>query len=109
MIENAVILGIIVFALVWVIRRFAWDVNGLKAMWLTMGVSLAIALADWALAAGWQQIELCQLGGFISDPGGFIGCLIQMIRTVVEAAGVIFVSAEVIYKVLRLKIASELV
>ena len=106
MIENAVILGIIVFALVWVIRRFAWDVNGLKAMWLTMGVSLAIALADWALAAGWREIVVCQ---FVLEPSAFLSCLVQMARTVVETAGVIFVSAQVIYKVLRLKIASELV
>lgn len=104
MIENPLVLGTIVFVLVYLIRRFAWNVEGLKAMWLTMVVSLGIALFGRIIEVGIPSILVCEM---VSEPVGALTCLLAILQAIVQEAGVVFAAAQIVYQILRRAILKE--
>lgn len=104
LIGNPFVLGAIVFVLVWVIRKFGWDVTGLGALWLTMFVAIIVAILERLFAVGVPNFLVCELA---PEPAGFLRCFLLIVRAIVEEAGVIFAAAEVIYQALRREIAGR--
>jgi|GEM_PF-3422490 len=102
--ENPLILGTIVFALVWLFRKLGLDVEGLKALWFTMIVAVALAIAGRLLATGIPNFLVCEM---VPEPVGFLTCLFAILRTILEEASVTFVAAEMIYQLLRREIAGR--
>jgi hypothetical protein len=80
MIENPVLLGIIVMAIVWALRLFAWSKDGWQAVVITMAVSLLVAIGDAAVG-----------GKFASLTPGIAFTVI----------GEVFLASQVIYQALR--------
>jgi len=104
MIENPLVLGTIVFVLVYLIRKLDWETEGLKAMWLTMIVSLGIALFERIIKVGIPGVLVCEM---VSEPAGALTCLLAILQAIVQEAGVVFVAAQVIYQILRRAILKE--
>jgi len=102
--ENPLILGTIVVVLVWVIRKLGLDVEGLKALWLTMVVAIFLAIAGRLVATGIPNFLVCEM---VPEPVGFLPCLFAILRAIVEEAGIVFAAAELIYQVLRREIAGR--
>lgn len=101
---NPLVLGTIVFALVWLIRKFGWTVEGLKALWLTMIVAVVAAILERVFTVGIPNFLVCEIA---PEPVGFLTCLSAIVRTILEEAGVIFAAAELIYQVLRREIVGR--
>jgi len=104
MIENPFVLGTIVFVLVYLIRRFGLKAEGLKAMWLTMAVSLGVALFERIMEVGVPNVLVCEM---VSEPVGALTCLLAILQAIVQETGVVFVAAQVVYQTLRRAILKE--
>lgn len=101
--ENPIILGAVVIGLVWLIRKFAWDAEGLKALWLTYVVSVFIAFIE-IMATGGFELEVCSP---VADPVEAVQCALAIIQGLTAQAGILFVTAKLIYEALRIEIAGR--
>ena len=104
LLENPLILGTIVFVLVWVFRRLGLDIEGLKALWFTMVVAVVVAVAERLFATGIPNFLVCEM---VSEPVASLTCLFAILRTILEEAAVVFAAAELIYQLLRREIAGR--
>lgn len=104
LIKNPMVLGTIVFALVWFVRKLGWSVEGLKALWLTMIVAILIAVAERLLSVGPPNFLICEM---VSEPVSSLSCLLGILESVVKEAGIIFAATELIYQVLRREVAGR--
>lgn len=102
--ENPIVLGTIVFVLVYLVRKFGWKVEGLKAMWLTMLTSLGIALFIRITEVGIPNVLVCEM---VTEPVGALTCSLAILQAVVQETGVVFVAAQVVYQILRRAILKE--
>ena len=102
--ENPLVLGTIVFALVWLFRKLGLVIDGLKALWFTMIVAIVVAIAERLFTTGIPNFLVCEM---VSEPVDFLTCLFAILRTILEEAGVIFAASELIYQVLRREIAGR--
>jgi len=101
LLKNPVVLGGIAVGLTWFLRKVKWDVNGVKAIWLTYVVALVIAIVEKLLLEGFPVVVTCALAP--ADPPAFVVCVFQIIENILAWSGVLFAAATVIYKVLRSK------
>jgi len=101
LLKNPVVLGSIAVALVWLLRKAKWDVDGPKAIWLTYVVALCIAVVGKLLAGGFPAVLTCPLAP--TDPPAFVVCVFQVIENILAWSGVVFAAATVVYKILRSK------
>lgn len=104
-IDNPLVLGIIVFILTLIIRKVGWKADGAPALWLTMGVSAVIAVGEWLLQGGANNIVICELP--LTAPSVFLTCLWRIIEATTKEAGVIFVLSQTVYQLLRREIAGR--
>ncbi|TET75003.1 MAG: hypothetical protein E3J42_04130 [Dehalococcoidia bacterium] len=101
LLKNPIVLGSIAVALVWLLRKAKWAVDGPKAIWLTYVVALCIAIVQKLLLEGFPVVVTCAL--VPTNPPAFVVCVFQIIENVLAWSGVLFAAATVIYKVLRIK------
>lgn len=104
-IDNALVLGILVFILTLFFRKMGWGKDGVPALWLTMGVAVAIAVCEWLLQGGLNNIVVCELP--LQDPSVFLTCLWRIIEVILKEAGVIFALSQAVYQLLRREIADK--
>lgn len=101
LIQNPLVLGLIVFVVVWLIRRLKWPVEGPKAIWLTYMVALGIGVAEKVFLEGFPSVVTCAL--VPGNPPAFALCVAEILTNVLAFTGVIFGVTTGIYKVLRHK------
>ena len=101
LLRNPAVLGAIAVALVWLLRKVKWPVVGPKAIWLTYGVALGLAVVEKLLLEGFPVVVTCAL--VPTDPPAFVVCVFQVLENILAWSGVLFVAATVIYKILRSK------
>ena len=98
--SNVVILGLIAAALVWLFKRVGWAPDGVPSLWVTMGVALILGAVEAMLSGAFAVLPTCAL----QDPGVGLLCGLDVVQKIVENAGVVFVAATTIYKLLRVTI-----
>jgi len=94
----------VVFVLMWVLRKLQWPVEGIKALWLTMGVSVVIAVVETLISSGSPGILVCSLS---NDPEAALACVIEIAEAVVEQAAIVFAASQLVYQVLRRALVGE--
>jgi di/tricarboxylate transporter len=103
-IENPLVLGFVVMAITWMLRRLKWKADGTPALWLTMLVALVVAGLE-TIAKGLPNMIICQLTP--SDPAAFLTCIWRIIEAIFKETGPIFALSQVIYQLLRREVAGK--
>lgn len=106
LVQNAAILGLVTTIIVWLLRKLQWSVDGVSAMWLVTGVSVVIAVIETIINDGFSGVLVCSIG---SDPVGAVNCVIEIGRAIAAQASVVWFTSQVIYKLLRAALGSEII
>ena len=100
--SNAILMGLIVFLLGLVIKKLGWAKDGVQSLWMTMAVALAVAVIDGVLTNTLAPFPGCQ---FVGGPIPAISCVFEYVAAVVKSAGIIWISGQGIYQLLRRDVA----
>jgi len=103
-IDNPLVLAVLVIVLTWLIRKLKWESEGIKALWLTMGISLVIASVDTVFGGG--AVLIPAWPGWVS-PGAVLVYIGGVLGSITANSGVIFASAQAIYQLLRREIVNR--
>lgn len=98
LVENALVLGAVTTLIVWLLRKLKWPVSGVPAMWLTMGVSVVIAVIEAVVNDGFSSVFVCNIG---TDPVGAVNCLVETIRGIAAQASAVWLASQGVYQILR--------
>jgi hypothetical protein len=104
MASNPLLIGVLAVIIVWVIRKLKWTVDGVAALWLTMAVSLILAVADTLLFGGPIKIPTVHWSG---DPTTVLVDMTSVLAAVAASWGTVFGSAQAVYQLLRRAIGSN--
>ena len=98
MASNPLLIGLLAMAITWAIRKLKWGADGLKALWLTMGVSFILAVLDTVLFGGPIKIPIVV---WSADPVTVLVGATSVVSAITASWGTIFGSAQLIYQLLR--------
>jgi len=94
LLEIPIILGLIVFVLTLIFRKVGWGKDGVPALWLTLGVSVVIAVLEWLLLGGHHKIVVCT--PILADPLAFLGCIQRILEALAKEFGVVFGFSQIV-------------
>ena len=97
------ILGIVVFGLGWVVKKYGWDIKGKRMLWSVVGVSLVFGILQVLVSA-----QTAPFPPMPADPAGIVFAWIpNILGWVAASAGAVFAVSQVVYSIIMKGLAPD--